>query len=133
MVKRSNPSERQKFRSRKDYKKGNPVSVYTRIADTSNKRVNLCLYMGSTWCTCVLPLQPYRDITSVLFCRLINVDILLLFLTISIRNKVEIKDTQHIVDAIYTSTFSSLVRSYRYKFHGHVIPSHIKRVVAKWL
>ena len=26
-----------------------------------------------------------------------------------------------------------IYRSYRYKFHGHLIPSHIKRVVAEWL
>ena len=32
----------------------------------------------------------YRDITSVLFCKLINVEILLLFLTIFIRYKAEI-------------------------------------------
>ena len=54
------------------------------------------------WCTCVLPLQLYRDITSVLFCRLINVDILLLFLILFIRYKAEIKDNRHIVDAINT-------------------------------
>ena len=137
-----------------------------------NKRVNLCSYIGSAWCTCVLRLQPYRDITSilfcrfinvyilllfltificyernpwqpthcwcdlrytctctfqpyrdvtsVLFCRLINVDILLLFLTIFIRYKAEIKDNRYIVDVIYTCTVSS----YR---------SYIKRVVAEWL
>ena len=51
---------------------------------STTKRAKFCTYIGSTWCTCVLPLQPYRDITSVLFCRLINVDILLLFLTIFI-------------------------------------------------
>ena len=60
-----------------------------------NKRVNLCTYIGSTWCTCVLPLQPYCDITSVLFCRLINVDILLLFLTIFICNKRNIRQPIH--------------------------------------
>ena len=89
-----------------------------------NKCVNLCTYIGSTWYTCILPLQSYRDITSVLFCRLINVDILLLFLTIFICYKAEIKDNRHIFDAIYTCTCSSLSRSYRYKFHGHLIPSH---------
>ena len=52
-------------------------------------------------------LQPYRDIPSILFCRLINVDILLLFLTIFIRYKAEIKDNRHIVNATYTCTFSS--------------------------
>ena len=45
---------------------------------------------------------------TVLFCRLINVDTLLLFLTIFIRYKAEIKDNRHIVDAIYTCIFSSL-------------------------
>ena len=49
------------------------------------------------WCDihaparCSLNTQAYyRDITSVLFCRLINEDILLLFLTIVIRYKAEI-------------------------------------------
>ena len=63
-----------------------------------NKRVNT--YIGSTWCTWELPLQSYRDITSVLFCRLINVDILFLFLTKCICYKTEMPDNRHIVDVI---------------------------------
>ena len=43
--------------------------------------MNVCTYTWSTWCTCILPLQLYRDITFVLFFKLINVEILLLFLT----------------------------------------------------
>ena len=51
-----------------------------------------------------------RDIKSALFCRLINVDTLLLFSTIFIRYKAEMKDNRHIVDSIYmyTCTFLSL-------------------------
>ena len=33
------------------------------------------MYTRPTWCTYVLPLQPHRDITFVLICRLINEDI----------------------------------------------------------
>ena len=55
-----------------------------------NKHMMLCMYKGSSWCTCVFPLQPKCYITSVLFCRLTNVDILLLFLTIFKRYKAEI-------------------------------------------
>ena len=47
-----------------------------------DKHVNLCTYTRQILCyLCkyVLPLQQHRDITSVLFCCLINVDILLLF------------------------------------------------------
>ena len=113
------------------------------------KRVNLCTYKGSIWCTYVLPLQPYRDITSVLFCRLILLSLsifkcykrntqqpthcwcdihaptrcsltvikhlyclcryLILFLTKFLRYRAEIKDNRHIIDAIYTCTFSSLI------------------------
>ena len=72
----------------------------------------MCTYIGSTWC--VLPLQPYRDITSVLFCRLINVDILLLFSTMFIRYKTEIHDNRRIYDAIYVHMFKFIYRSYRY-------------------
>ena len=49
-------------------------------------------------CTCML--QPYRDITSALFCRLINVEILLLFLTICMRYKAEMKLSRHILNVI---------------------------------
>ena len=48
---------------------------------------------------------PWYNICIVL--QIDNVDILLLFLTIFIRYKAEIKDNRHIVDAIYTYTFSS--------------------------
>ena len=37
----------------------------------------------------------------------------------------------HHVDPMYVHTF--IYRSYRYNFHGHLIPSRIKRVVAEWL
>ena len=141
-----------------------------------NKRVNLCRYIGLTWCTCVLPLQPYHDITTVLFCRLNNVDILLLFLTkfiryknempdatadtllkwykstctlqpyrditpvlfcrlinvdifftvltIFIRYKTELQDNRHIVDAIYMHLFKLIYRSYRYIYFIVILLLH---------
>ena len=69
----------------------------------------------------MLPLQSYRDITSVLFCGLINVDILLLFSTIFICYKTEMSDNRHIVDVIYQHFFKLIYRSYRYTFHGHLM------------
>ena len=57
----------------------------------SINNLNRCIYIAS----CVFPSQPYRDITSVLFCRLINVDILLLLLTICIRYKTEMHVNRH--------------------------------------
>ena len=37
------------------------------------------------------------------------------------------------VDPVYVRKFTMLFYgSYIYKFHGHLIPSHIKRVVAEW-
>ena len=70
----------------------------------------MCMYTRPTWCTYLLPLQPYRDITSVLFCTLINADILLLFLTIFISYKAEI-DTllmryTHALFQVYLSTIN---------------------------
>ena len=62
--------------------------------------IHVCMYMH-------LHVAAYCDITSILFCRLINVDILLLFLTRFILYKAKIKDNRPIVDAIYTCTFSS--------------------------
>ena len=61
------------------------------------KMVNICTAVAAV----------IRDITSVLFCRFINVDILLLFLTIVIRYEAQMQDNRHIVDEIYTCTFSS--------------------------
>ena len=75
------------------------------------------------WYTCTCTLQPYRDKTYVLFCRLIKECVLLLFLTIFIRYKAEMQDNRHIVDAIYMYLFKFIYRSYRYIFHVHLIPS----------
>ena len=77
------------------------------------------------WYTCTSTLQPYRNITSVMFCRLINVDIWLLFLTIFIRYKTEMQDNRHIVESLYMYIllFKFINRSYRYTFHGHLIPT----------
>ena len=75
------------------------------------------------WYTCTCTLQTYRD--TILFCRLINVDILLLFLTIFIRNKAEIKDNRHIIDAIYICTFSSLFID---RIDINLIPYHINEL-----
>ena len=58
----------------------------------------------------VAALPWYITSVTVVFCRLINVDIVLLFLTLFIRYKAEMKDNRHIIDAIYTCTFSSLFR-----------------------
>ena len=52
---------------------------------------------------------------SVMFCILINVDILLLFLTIFIRYKTEMHDDRQTVDAIYIYLFKFIYRSYGYK------------------
>ena len=79
------------------------------ISVLSINNLNSCMYIASTFCA--LPLQPYRDITSVLFCRLVNVDILLLFLTIFIRYKTEMNIPQF-VDA----PVQIIYRSYRYKY-----------------
>ena len=74
-----------------------------------NKRANLSTYIGSTWCTCVLRLQPYREITSVLFCRLINEDISLLFLTIFIYYKRNSRQPTHCWCDIHAPARCSLI------------------------
>ena len=52
-----------------------------------------------------------------LLCRLINEDILLLFLTIFTRNKTEMHANRHIVDVICMYIFKSFIRrSYRYSY-----------------
>ena len=68
------------------------------------------------WFICNCKLQPYRDITYVWFCRLINVDILLLFLTILIRYKTEMHGNRHIADAINMHLFKFIYRSYIYMY-----------------
>ena len=78
-----------------------PCNLYIDIIRSINKHVNLCMYTRLTWCTYVLPLQPYRDMASVLIWRLINVDISLLLFTIFICYKRN-SDNWHIVDVIYT-------------------------------
>ena len=47
--------------------------------------------IGLTWCVL---LSHFRDIASELFCRLINVDMLFLFLTIYIRYMTELHDNE---------------------------------------
>ena len=64
--------------------------------------MNLCMYTRPTWCTYVSPLQPYRDITFVLSCRLINVGIsLLFFLTIFICYKRNARELTHCICDIH--------------------------------
>ena len=71
----------------------NVIRVVISISLRSINILNRYKYIAST--------RPYRDITSVMFRRLINKDILLLFLTIIIRYKTEMHVNRHIVDAIY--------------------------------
>ena len=62
-------------------------------------------------------------------CRYVITVLTILF----IRYKAEIKDNRHIFYAIYTCISSHVYRLYRYKLHGYLIASHIKRFVAEWL
>ena len=88
----------------------NVINVNMYISIRSINNLSRCMYIASTWC--VLPLQSYRDITSILFCRLINVDILLLFLTIFIRYKTKMHVNRHIVDAIYIHLYAAALQWY---------------------
>ena len=67
-------------------------------------------------------LLPWYNICIVLHC-------LLLFLTKSIRYKAEI---DKLMMRYPTHLFKFIYRSYIFKFHGLLIPSHIKQVVVEW-
>ena len=81
-----------------------------------NKRVNLCTYMyiGSIWWTCVLSLQPYRDITPVLFFQIGQCGY---FITVfnnihAIREFTDNRVNRHIVDVLHVHLHVAAVPCY---------------------